>query len=81
VVLGHGADPDPAVSLAPAVRAARATAAADGRELAVVVSLCGTAGDPQDRERQATALRDAGASVLLSNAAAARLAVSLLEVP
>lgn len=79
VVLGHGADPDPAASLAPAVRAARATAAAAGRDLAVVVSLCGTAGDPQDRERQASALRDAGASVLLSNAAAARLAVSLVQ--
>jgi FdrA protein len=81
VVLGHGADPDPAASLAPAVRAARATAAAAGRDLAVVVSLCGTAGDPQDRDRQASALRDAGATVLLSNAAAARLAVSLLELP
>jgi FdrA protein len=79
VVLGHGADPDPAATLAPAVRAARATAADGGRDLAVVVSLCGTAHDPQDRERQATALRDAGATVLLSNAAAARLAVSLVE--
>jgi FdrA protein len=79
VVLGHGADPDPAASLAPAVRAARATAAADGRDLAVVVSLCGTAGDPQDRDRQAAALCDAGATVLLSNAAAARLAVSLVS--
>ena len=72
VVLGHGADPDPAASLAPAVRAAR-------DDVAVVVSLCGTAADPQDRERQARALRDAGATVLLSNAAAARLAVSLVE--
>jgi FdrA protein len=78
VVLGHGADPDPAASLAPAVRAALAAA---GRDLAVVVSLCGTDGDPQGRERQATALRDAGATVLLSNAAAARLAVSLVDVP
>ena len=81
VVLGHGADPDPAAALAPAVRDARTAASAAGRDLAVVVSLCGTAGDPQDRERQATALRDAGATVLLSNAAAARLAVSLLERP
>jgi succinyl-CoA synthetase alpha subunit len=79
VVLGHGADPDPAASLAPAVRAARATARADGRELAVVVSLCGTAGDPQGRERQAQALSGAGATVLLSNAAAARHAVRLVR--
>jgi FdrA protein len=77
VVLGHGADPDPAASLAPRSgrRARRRPPTARPR---VVVSLCGTAGDPQDRERQAPALRDAGASVLLSNAAAARLAVSLV---
>ncbi|MFL6137120.1 MAG: FdrA family protein [Frankiaceae bacterium] len=77
VVLGHGAHPDPAAELAPAVRAARAAAAAQGRRLAVVVSLCGTRGDPQGYDRQAAALRDAGAWVLLSNAAAARHAVAL----
>ncbi len=77
VVLGHGADPDPAASLATAVRAAQAARP----DLAVVVSLCGTAGDPQDRERSARVLRDAGATVLLSNAAAARFAVSLVEAP
>jgi FdrA protein len=77
VVLGHAADPDPAGRLAPAVRAALDGARADGRELAVVVSLCGTSADPQGRDRTAEALRDAGATVLLSNAAAARLAVEL----
>ena len=51
VVLGHAADPDPALRLAPAIRAAIATAAAAGRTLSVVVALCGTASDPQDRER------------------------------
>jgi FdrA protein len=49
----------------------------------VVVSLCGTVGDPQGFERSAAALRDSGADVFLSNAAAARHAVSLVrsEVP
>ena len=75
VVLGHGADPDPAASLAPALAAARRDA---GRPLDLVVSLCGAAGDPQGLDRQAQALRDAGATVLLSNAAAARRAVSLV---
>lgn len=79
VVLGHGAHPDPAGDLAPAVRSARAAAQAAGRELAVVVSLCGTQGDPQGLHGQATALRDAGATVFLSNAAAARHAVSLVR--
>ncbi|MFA9444967.1 FdrA family protein [Egicoccus sp. AB-alg6-2] len=74
VVLGHGAHPDPAAELAPAI----AEAIADGEDLAVVVSLCGTAGDPQGRDKQVRALVDAGASVHLSNAAAARKAVELL---
>ncbi|GGI04244.1 FdrA family protein [Egicoccus halophilus] len=73
VVLGHGAHPDPAAELAPAI----ADAIASGEDLAVVVSLCGTVGDPQDRDRQAAALVEAGASVHLSNAAAARTAVQL----
>jgi FdrA protein len=76
VVLGHGAHPDPAAELAPAIAAARNR---DGGELRVVVSLCGTAGDPQGLDRQARALRDAGAAVFLSNAAAARHAVVQLR--
>jgi FdrA protein len=73
VVLGHGAHPDPAAELGPVV----ASAVAEG-DVAVVVSLCGTSGDPQGLDRQADALRAAGASVHLSNAAAAREAVELL---
>ena len=73
VVLGHGAHPDPASELAPAIREA-----ADGA-VAVVVSLCGTRHDPQDRDRQASMLQRAGASVWLSNAAAARHAVALAK--
>lgn len=75
VVLGHGAHPDPATELVQALAAARVA----NPDLAVVVSLCGTAGDPQDREAQARALRDAGASVHLSNAEAVAAAVALIE--
>lgn len=78
VVLGHGADADPAATLAPAVRAARDAAAADGRELSVVIACVGTSGDLQGLERQAAALAEAGAEVHLSNARAARRAVSLI---
>ena len=78
VVLGHGADADPAVALAPAIVDARRTAADRGHPLAVVVSLCGTRDDPQQRDRQAVALADAGATVHLSNARAAREAVDLV---
>ena len=78
VVLGHGAHPDPSAELAPAIAAAVATARDGGRELAVVVSLCATQDEPQDPRRQAEALHGAGASVFLSNAAAARHAVALV---
>ena len=78
VVLGHGSHPDPASELAPAVSAALTTAAEQGHDLAVVVSLCAAADDPQGLERQASTLRDAGAAVFLSNAAAARHAVELV---
>ncbi|GAA3260421.1 FdrA family protein [Nonomuraea helvata] len=69
VVLGHGADPDPAASLAHAVARTPAT---------VVIALIGTEGDPQDLHRQAAAFREAGAAVFTSNAQAARHARSLV---
>ncbi|MEW1839747.1 FdrA family protein [Nonomuraea angiospora] len=69
VVLGHGADPDPAASLAHAVARTPAT---------VVIALVGTEGDPQDLHRQAAAFREAGAAVFTSNAQAARHARSLI---
>jgi FdrA protein len=69
VVLGHGAHPDPAAEIAPAIAAAR-----QDRDLQVVVSLIGTASDPQDLARQCRGLRSSGAHVFASNAAAARFA-------
>ena len=74
VVLGHGAEPDPARGPGPGDREGGGT---DG--IPVVVSLCGTSGDPQGRDRQAEALAAAGAAVFASNAAATRHAVSLAE--
>src|SRR5256714_2013563 len=68
VVLGYAADPDPAATLAPAIATCGVPA---------VVALIGTVGDPQGLPRQAEALRDAGATVFLSNAEAARYAAAL----
>jgi FdrA protein len=79
VVLGHGADADPAMAIAPAIRMAQDRATVRGDHLTVVVSLCGTRGDPQDLQRQAHRLADAGAMVHLSNARAAREAVELVS--
>ena len=69
VVLGHGAEPDPAARLAPAI-------AEIG--VPVVVAVVGTAHDPQDLHRQVRVLAEAGAEVHLSNAGATRRAIELL---
>jgi FdrA protein len=75
VVLGYGADPDPAAALEPALTAAREAAEFP---LPVVIALIGTEGDPQGWSRQADALAAAGAAVFASNAAATRYALDLL---
>jgi FdrA protein len=69
VVLGHGAHPDPASVLVPALADTGA---------APVVTLVGTAGDPQGLGRQASALTAAGAVVHRSLAQAAGVAADLL---
>ncbi len=69
VVLGLGAHPDPAADLAELI---------DGAGKPVVVSLIGTRDDPQDLATTARRLRDAGAIVHASNAAAAREAAGLV---
>jgi FdrA protein len=61
VVLGHGAHPDPAAELTPALA---------GRP--AVVALIGTEADPQRLSRQRAAFEAAGARVHLSNSRAAR---------
>lgn len=57
VVLGHGACPDPAGALAPAIREAVA------RGTTVVAAVTGTEADPQGYSRQLFALQEAGAAV------------------
>jgi FdrA protein len=76
VVLGYGADPDPAAALAPALAAAREAAEFP---LPIVVALVGTEADPQGWNRQADALQAAGAAVFASNAQATRYALHLLD--
>ena len=74
VVLGFGAHPDPAGELAPAVREARAIAAAHKRHLIVLGFVCGTDGDPQGLAGQVATLRAAGMLLAPTSTAAARLA-------
>ncbi|MBS0325089.1 MAG: acyl-CoA synthetase FdrA [Proteobacteria bacterium] len=74
VVLGYGSHPDPAGALAPAIAAARAASAKEGRYLPVVSFVCGTEGDPQHLSAQQALLRSAGVLVLPGSTAAARAA-------
>ncbi len=73
VVLGYGAQPDPAQDLVPVLHDLP-------DDLPVVISCIGTDDDPQVLSRQAEALAATGAQVFCSNAHAARQAVSLLAV-
>lgn len=74
VLLGAGGHRDPVGEMAQAIQSARAIAGAGGRDLLVLASVCGTREDPQDLWVQEEKLRDGGAVVLTSNAAAAKLA-------
>ena len=70
VVLGHGAEPDPAALLAPAIA---------GAAVPVVITVVGTGADPQGLDRQVDALVAAGAEVHLSHARATRRALDLAD--
>jgi len=77
VVLGYGAARDPAGDLAGAIGEARALAARDGRELAVLAHVLGTERDPQGLRRQERTLRRAGAVLLTTSSAMVEAAISL----
>lgn len=79
VVLGYGANPDPAGALVPAIGAARSTAEEEGRGLVVVASVCGTEGDPQGLAAQEHVLTEAGVTLFPSNAQAAAFAAAVVE--
>ena len=74
VVLGYAGHEDPAGALAPAIAAAKASCAKAGRHLSVLTFVCGTERDPQRLSVQQARLREAGALVLPSSTAAARMA-------
>ena len=78
IVLGYASHLDPAGALATAIRAARASAASAGRELAIVAFVCGTEEDPQVRSVQERSLREAGALLVPSSTHAARLAAQMV---
>jgi FdrA protein len=78
VILGYGSHPDPASELTPIV--AEIADARDG-SITVVISICGTDGDPQDLGEQQRRLEAAGAIVTRSVTHAARIAVAAVTEP
>jgi FdrA protein len=79
VVLGFGANADPAAELAPALAAAGETARTGGRGLICIGHICGTDRDPQGLASQRKALQGAGVMLADSNAHAARLARAIVR--
>jgi FdrA protein len=78
IVLGFCAQPNPASVYSPAIVQVREKAKVAGRSLPVIISLCGTEGDPQRLSMQRGALEAAGALVYESNEVAARAAALLV---
>jgi FdrA protein len=72
VVLGYGANSDPAAELRDVLRKAT-------RNASVVCSITGTDQDPQNRSQVEAALRKAGATVMPSNAAACKLTGQIIR--
>lgn len=77
VVIGYGANADPGGALAAAIETARVDATRDGREFAVVASVCGTDRDPQGLAKQESRLAAAGVLLARSNARAAAIAARI----
>jgi succinyl-CoA synthetase alpha subunit len=74
LVLGYGAHKQPAEELGTFIREAKAAANLEGRHLSVVCSITGTDNDPQNKKHVEQALKEAGALVMPSNAAACEFA-------
>ena len=74
-VIGFGSNEDPAGSVAEMV----ATLRSEGRQVAVVASVCGTEGDPQGYTAQRRKLEEAGVLVASSNAEAASWAAKIVK--
>ncbi len=75
VVLGYGANMNPLTDLVPAIR----ESFKNNKGLSIVVSVCGTESDPQNRNRVTTGLRKEGVLVMPSNASATKLAAEILR--
>lgn len=77
-VLGYGAHEDPCGALLKTLKQAKDRARKRGGHLAVVASVTGTEGDPQDRTEQRKKLESIGCVVMPSNAQSVLLALRII---
>lgn len=77
--IGYGSHQDPAGVAVDSIRAARAAAAEQGRELVFVGYICGSKGDKQDLAAQAAVLEAEGVLLARSNKEAANIVADILE--
>ncbi len=78
-VLGYGSHPDPAGAMLDSMQEAAARARGRGGTLAMIASVTGTEGDPQELEQQTAKLASVGCLVMPSNYQAARLSCRVLK--
>ncbi|MCB5951219.1 acyl-CoA synthetase FdrA [Enterococcus sp. BWT-B8] len=81
IVLGYGSHADMASELAPTIKELKANAALADRSLAIIGTIVGTDLDPQDINKQAAILTEAGVTLCQSNAQAVKKALVLLGHP
>ena len=79
VVLGFGSYQDPAGAVAASVREIRQRLSAQGKDVIVIASVCGTDLDSQDLNRSIAALEAENILVMPSNAQAVRLTDRVLQ--
>lgn len=78
VVLGYGANPDPAGEIAALLKQTAGQIVPGGAMPPVITSICGTYDDPQAYDRQKQALEEAGAVVAETNARACEIVRDIL---
>jgi len=78
IVLGYGSNMDPLSEIIPVIRKVKEITAKHKCHLPIICSVTGTDKDPQNRTSVATALQSEDVIVMKSNAAASRLAISIV---
>jgi succinyl-CoA synthetase alpha subunit len=78
IVLGYGSNMDPLNEVIPVIRKVKEITSARKCSLPLICSVTGTDKDPQNRTLVVNALKSEGVIVMNSNAAASRLAISIV---